>query len=74
MIDYFQVQLTLFRLQVSARCLAAGVHGAIDNVKINLKDITDTEYVETTMQTVDKLGKEVNENCNQILGILLERQ
>lgn len=54
--------------------MAAGVYGAIDNVKINLKDITDAGYVATTTKTVDDLAAEVDENCKQILAILLERQ
>ncbi len=36
-------------LQVGARCLALAVHGAVHNVEINLKQITDVDF-KTTIQ------------------------
>ena len=60
-------------LQVGARCLNLGVHGAVDNVKINLKDIKDQDYVKETTEAVNKLVLQADDQCAKVLEILESR-
>ena len=57
----------IISLQVGARCLATGLHGAVHNVKINLKDISDQKYVEEQTKEAEKLATNADEMCAKIL-------
>ena len=58
---------------MAARCLATGVHGAVHNVKINLKDITDDDYVEKQTKEAETCATKADEQCAKILSLLEER-
>ena len=60
--------------QVGARCLATGVHGAVHNVDINLKQITDEKY---RIEVKEKAKQEVEtaeKFCGQVLALLDGRE
>lgn len=59
--------------QVGARCLETAVFGAVCNVRINLKDIKDAEYVRVTSEEADGLLAEAERECKEVLKILEER-
>ena len=64
----------VFVSQVGARCLATGVHGAVHNVDINLKQIVDEEY---RKEVREKAGKEVEtaeKFCKEVLALLEARE
>ena len=53
--------------------MATGVHGAVHNVKINLKDITDTDYVKNKTKEAESCADDADEQCAKILNMLEER-
>ena len=55
---------------VSALLARAGVSGAALNVKINLGSIKDTEFVEQTMATLEKLEETVGKQTQTVLMIV----
>jgi len=60
-------------LQVGARCLSTGIHGAVHNVQINLKDITDEDYVKEMKILIKSLAFTADEGCGQVLEALDRR-
>ena len=58
---------------MAARCLATGVHGAVHNVKINLQDITDLEYVKIQTKEAESCANDADEQSAKILNILEKR-
>jgi len=60
-------------LQVAVRCLATASWGAFHNVQINLKDITDSEYRQTTLQVAEVLTASADYNSKELLQLLAER-
>ncbi len=60
----------MFVFQVGARSLEVGIWGAFQNVLINLKDITDREFAESTKSEGFRLHKRAVDFTKQILEIL----
>lgn len=60
-------------LQVAVRCLATGVHGAVHNVNINLKDITDLDYAKDKAKEAESCAKTADQQSAKILNMLEER-
>merc|ERR1711935_1018542 len=60
-------------LQVAVRCLATGVNGAVHNVKINLKDITDLDYAKEKAKEAESYAKTADQQSAKILNMLEER-
>ena len=57
-------------LQVGARCLEVGIWGGFKNVEINMLDIKDEDYKQTTMKEATDIAKEAKEQCNKVLQFL----
>jgi len=58
---------------VAVRCLATGVHGAVHNVNINLKDITDLDYAKEKAKEAESCAKTADQQSAKILNMLEER-
>ena len=69
-----QFVINCVSLQVGARCLATGLHGAVHNVKINLKDISDQKYVEDQTKEAEKLATNADEMCAKILKTVTDHR
>eukprot|EP00823_Brevimastigomonas_motovehiculus_P004877 TRINITY_DN333_c0_g1_i1.p1 TRINITY_DN333_c0_g1~~TRINITY_DN333_c0_g1_i1.p1 ORF type:complete len:558 (+),score=177.41 TRINITY_DN333_c0_g1_i1:31-1704(+) len=61
-------------LEVGVKMLETGVWGASRNVKINLKNITDTTYVAKVKAEVEKMLEFVHANVTSCLKLLQERE
>lgn len=55
---------------VGALCARAAVKGAVMNVKINLKDFTDKNFVEDTMNTANKLEESAEKKEKKITELV----
>ncbi|MCG8688364.1 MAG: glutamate formimidoyltransferase, partial [Desulfobacterales bacterium] len=60
-------------VEVGARALEMGIWGAYKNVVINMGDITDQTYKETTMAKAEALKDRAAEYCQKVLDILDKR-
>ena len=58
---------------MGARCLATGIHGAVHNVQINLKDVTDKTYIEEMTERIQDLALKADEGCSSVLNFLETR-
>ncbi len=56
--------------QVGARALEAGIWGAYQNVRINMKDITDQSFKETVLKEAEALCRRARRQCTEVLEIL----
>jgi len=61
-------------LQVGARCLEVGIWGCWKNVEINMKDITDAEYVERVSKESKELWERGDKMCKEVLALLDARE
>lgn len=61
-------------LQVGARCLATGVHGAVHNVDINLKQIVDEGYRKEVHEKAKKEVETAEKFCKEVLALLETRE
>ena len=55
------------------RCLATGIYGALDNVKINLESISDEDFVHEMEKATESIAKEAETFSTQILADLEKR-
>eukprot|EP00605_Chrysophyceae_sp_TOSAG23-4_P002060 GSChrysophyteH1.ASY1.ANO1.2281.1 assembled CDS len=60
-------------LQVGARCLEVGIWGCLKNVEINLKDVTDTDYVNRVGTAATSYWMKADAKCKEVLEILDKR-
>jgi glutamate formiminotransferase / formiminotetrahydrofolate cyclodeaminase len=56
--------------QVGARALEAGIWGAYQNVRINMKDITDQPFKEDVLREAEELCRRAQQKCAEVLEIL----
>ncbi|XP_003387546.1 PREDICTED: formimidoyltransferase-cyclodeaminase-like [Amphimedon queenslandica] len=64
---------TMSDLQVSASSLHCGVFGGYCNVLINLKGVTDTQYVTEIRQEVEQILAESQDNSDKVQKLVLKR-
>jgi len=60
-------------MEVGARCLELGIWGAYKNVCINMKDITDENYKQNTLDEAERLKDRAKLMSEKILEILAQR-
>ena len=66
--------ILLFLPQVGARCLSTGVYGAIHNVEINLKQISDQTYRQQVQEQCKTEVAKADQFCREILAVLDGRE
>lgn len=56
--------------QVGAKALEAGIWGAYQNVLINMADIEDNSFKETTLNEAEEIMGQTQERCAKVLSLL----
>jgi len=59
--------------QVGAKSLETGIWGAYQNVLINMIDIKDDSYKNSTLAEAEKIMQRARKNCQRVLAILEEQ-
>jgi glutamate formiminotransferase/formiminotetrahydrofolate cyclodeaminase len=60
-------------IQVGARALETGIWGALKNVQINMKEITDKPFKDRTLKKAEKMAEHATDQCRKVLKILEDR-